>query len=89
MAKSKYLFIRMFEDGVKTQLTDNLDEFKTFCHYCDLSDWAEHKKHIKKCLQKTCMYEFTGNDVWYYILTHPVWEIIPRSELAITVEEDD
>ena len=56
MAKNKYLFIRMFEDGVKTKLTDNLDEFKTFCHYCGLSDWAEHKKFIKKCLQKhVCM----------------------------------
>ena len=89
MAKNSYLFIRMFEDGVATQLTDNLDDFKEFCHYCDLSDWTEHKKYIKKCLQKTCQYEFTGNDVWYYILIHPTWEFIPRSELTITTKEDN
>ena len=88
MAKDKYLFIRMFEDGATTKLTDNLDDFKEFCHYSSLSSWDEHKKLIKKCLQKTCQYEFTGNDVWYYILSHPVWEIIPKSELTIKIKED-
>ena len=89
MEKYKYLFIQMFEDGVTTQLTDKLDDFRDFCHYCDLSDWNEHKKLIKKCLRKSCQYEFTGNDVWYYILTHPVWEIIPRAELTIKVKGDN
>ena len=89
MAKNNYLFIRMFEDGVTTQLTDNLDDFKEFCHYSSLSGWGEHKKLIKKCLQKTCQYEFTGNDVWYYILIHPTWELIPRSELTLTVKGED
>jgi hypothetical protein len=49
MAKDKYLFIRMDEVGVVTKLTANLDDFKVFCHYSDLSDWAEHKKLIKRC----------------------------------------
>jgi hypothetical protein len=89
MAKDKYLFIRMDEAGVVTQLANNLDDFKSFCHYSCLSDWAEHKKLIKKCLQKTCQYEFTGNDVWYYILIHPTWEDIPSSELTITVKGDN
>ena len=89
MAKNKYLFIQMFEDGVTTQLTDNLDDFKEFCHYSSLSDWAEHKKLIKKCLRKSCQYEFTGNDVWYYILIHPTWESIPKAELTITIKEDN
>lgn len=89
MKKNNYLFIRMFEDGVKTQLTDNLDDFKEFCHYGNLSDWSEHKKLIKKCLQKTCQYEFTGNDVWYYVLIHPTWELIPRSKLTIAIKGDN
>ena len=88
MAKDKYLFIRMDEAGVVTQLANSLDDFKSFCHYSCLSDWTEHKKLIKKCLQKTCQYEFTGNDVWYYILIHPTWEDIPSSELTITVKGD-
>ena len=57
----------MDEVGVVTQLANNLDDFKSFCHYSCLSDWAEHKKLIKKCLQKTCQYEFTGNDVWHIL----------------------
>jgi hypothetical protein len=89
MAKDKYLFIRMDEAGVVTQLTANLDDFKLFCHYSSLSDWSDHKKLIKKCLQKTCQYAFTGNDVWYYILLHPTWESIPSSELTITTKGDN
>lgn len=89
MTEDKYLFIRMDEAGVVTQLTANLDDFKSFCHYSSLSDWAEHKKFIKKCLQKTCQYAFTGNDVWYYILIHPVWECISSSDLTITIKEDN
>lgn len=89
MAKDKYLFIRMGEEGVVTQLTADLDDFKLFCHYCSLSDWSAHKKLIKKFLQKTCQYAFTGNDVWYYILLHPTWEDIPSSELTITIKGDN
>ena len=89
MNKNNYLFIRMDEEGAITKLTDNLDDFKSFCHYSSLSDWAGHKKLIKKCLQKTCMYEFTGNDVWYYILIHPTWEIIPKTALSIRTDGDD
>lgn len=89
MAKDKYLFIRMDEAGVVTQLTANLDDFELFCHYSSLSDWSDHKKLIKKCLQKTCQYAFTGNDVWYYILLHPTWESIPSSELTITTKGDN
>lgn len=89
MTRDKYLFIRMDEAGVVTKLTANLDDFKLFCHYSSLSDWAEHKKLIKKCLQKTCQYEFTGNDVWYYVLNHPTWESIPISELTIRTKGDD
>ena len=88
MTEDKYLFIRMDEEGVVTQLTADLDDFKSFCHYSDLSGWSDHKKLIKKCLQKTCQYEFTGNDVWYYILIHPTWESIPRAELMIKIKED-
>lgn len=94
MTKNKFLFIRMDETGVVTQLTANLDDFKAFCHYSSLSDWSEHKKLIKKCLQKTCHYEtchyeFTGNDVWYYVLSHPTWEDIPISELTIRTKGDN
>lgn len=89
MAKNNYLFIRMDESGVVTKLTDNLNDFKEFCHYSSLSDWGDHKKFIKKCLQQTCQYEFTGNDTWYYILIHPTWELIPRSELTITIKGDN
>ena len=89
MADNNYLFIRMDEAGVVTQLTDNLDDFKSFCHYSSLNDWPEHEKLIKKCLQKTCQYAFTGNDVWYYILIHPTWELIPSSDLTITIKEEN
>ena len=89
MKKNNYLFIRMDETGAVTQLTADLDDFKVFCHYSGLSDWTAHKKLIKKCLQKACQYEFTGNDVWYYILFHPTWESIPRSELTITIKGDN
>lgn len=86
MDKDKYLFIRMDEEGVLTKLTADLDDFKLFCHYSALSDWSEHKKLIKKCLQKTCQYAFTGNDVWYYILNHPTWEDIPSYDLSIMID---
>lgn len=89
MTKNKYLFIRMDEAGVVAQLTDSLDSFKSFCHYSSLSDWTEHKKLIKKCLQKASQYVFNGNDVWYYILTHPTWEDIPSSDLTITTKGDN
>jgi hypothetical protein len=89
MVKDKYLFIRIDEAGVVTQLTDNLDDFKSFCHYSSLSDWTDHKKLIKKCIQKTCQYAFTGNDVWYYVLIHPTWKDIPSSELTITIKGDN
>ena len=89
MVKNNYLFIRMDEEGAVTQLTANLDDFKSFCHYGSLSDWSAYKKLIKKCLQKTCQYELTGNDVWYYILIHPTWKYIPSSELTITIKGDN
>lgn len=89
MAKYKYLFIRMDEDGVVTQLTADLNDFRSFCHYSGLSEWTEHAELIKKCLQKTCQYAFTGNDVWYYILIHPTWDDITSSELTITIKEDN
>ena len=89
MADNNYLFIRMDEAGTVTQLTDNLDDFKSFCHYSSLSDWTEHEKLIKKCLQKTCQYAFTGNDVWYYILIHPTWELIPNSDLTLTIKGEN
>lgn len=89
MSRNNYLFIRMDEEGVLTKLTNNLDDFKSLCHYSSLSDWTEHKRLIKKCLQKTYQYEFTGNDIWYYILSHPTWEDIPNSELTLSIGGSD
>lgn len=89
MTNDKYLFIKLDESGVDAKLTDNLEDFESFCHYSGLSDWSEHKKLIKKCLQTANQYIFTGNDVWYYVLSHPTWEFISSSELTIKVRGEN
>jgi hypothetical protein len=63
----KYVFVREFEDTVERIDSADLEEFRTFCHYSSLSDWRQHKRLIKKCLQESGGYELTGNDVKYYV----------------------
>ena len=82
----KYLFVRLDEEGAQVKLSEDLDEFKTFCHYASLSDWAHHKKIILDCLDRDTVYTFTANDTWYYVLAHNVWEICDLSKLKLTVE---
>ena len=70
MEIKKYLFIMWIEGYIKRMETDNLDDFREFCHYCHLDDskaWERHKKVIKKSFNNFLPYEFTGNDVKYYI----------------------
>jgi hypothetical protein len=70
---TNYLFVRLFETDATVKLSKDLDDFQNFCHYSSLSDWPSHKKIIADCLDKGGQYIFDGNDVHYYILTHPTW----------------
>ena len=62
----KYLFIREFEGEIQKKVSTDLEEFKDFCHYSSLSDWAAHKKLIEQCLFRSS-YVLDGNDVKYFI----------------------
>jgi hypothetical protein len=63
---NKFLFVRSFEGHLIKKKSNNLDEFKDFCHYASLSDWTKHRKIIEKCLVNG-NYVFTGNDVKYFV----------------------
>lgn len=63
----KYLYIREFEDEVTRMTSNDLEEFKDFCHYASLSDWGKHKEFIERCLREGDTYSFIGNDVHYFI----------------------
>ena len=39
-----FLYINIFEDNIKVKVSNDLNEFKDFCHYCGLSDWESTKK---------------------------------------------
>lgn len=84
--KHKYLFIRLDDGGTTVKMSDNLDEFYSFCHYASLSDWNNHKKLIKKCIKDDNIYIFTGNDVWYYVIEHAFWPYIPYKLLTLNLE---
>ena len=71
MEKKAYLFIRADESGIETKLSFDLKEFFNFCHYSDLIPNEEHAFIIEKCITDRGSYIFDGNDVHYYIITHP------------------
>ncbi|GHV13226.1 hypothetical protein FACS189491_07850 [Spirochaetia bacterium] len=68
-----YLFIRLDECSADVKLAEDLNEFKEFCHYADLSDWDIHKQTVLQNIDKYGFYIFDGNDVWYYVVQHHMW----------------
>jgi hypothetical protein len=84
-----YLFIRISENNATVKLTEDLNEFKEFCHYSGLSDWDVHKQVILQNMRKLGIYIFDGNDVWYYVVQHPLWlpdEDDVERDVTVTLE---
>jgi hypothetical protein len=80
MNATTFLFVK-FDDGQATvKLTKDLYDFNSFCHYFHTDDWLKNKKGIEDCLEKGYPYVFDGNDVHYYILTHPFWQAFTDEE---------
>ena len=66
--KPAYAFIKLDEDGVKIQLSNDLEEFKQFCHY-----GFSPSKEALEMLEATGVIGWNGNDTWYYIMQHETW----------------
>jgi hypothetical protein len=64
----KYDFFRKCEGEVTQKSSNDLEEFKDFCHYSALSNWKNHKALIELCLKESGTYALTGNDVKYFII---------------------
>jgi hypothetical protein len=64
----RYVFLRVGESGVKIELSDNLDDFRSFNHY----GFIPELKDIE-ILKKKGVVGWTGNDTWYYIMQHDTW----------------
>ena len=69
---SKYLFIRDDDEGTVDSLTTNkLEDFREFCHYLHLlsdEEWEKTRDFIQDILEAWGFYDFTSNDINYFII---------------------
>jgi len=66
--KPVYVFIKLDEDGITIEMTNNLDDFRKFNHY----GFIPHEEHLIELKEKGITM-WRGNDTWYSILQHNSW----------------
>lgn len=66
--QDKFLFMSTDDSKVRVTLSNDIKEFKYFCHYGIHPTPEDFKK-----LKKEGIIIFNGNDTWYYIIQHNAW----------------